>query len=334
MRTEKRKRAVFSIKNELIQKSQDSALCAVQIYNNPSICFKTESFIVLMVIAWTYLLHAYYREKGIEYRYYRQSSKKRIFSKTKNGNHKYWELERCLNEEHCPLEKSVKANLRFLIELRHEIEHQMTTRIDEFISGKIQACCLNYNAALKALFDTDIAHHQPLSIQFFSFGEEQITSLKNKPDIPKNVIGFVTNFEQALDADELSSPQYSYRVIYIRENANHLGQADSAFRFISEDSVENEEIQNVLIKTRRYKDKKLTQDKVVEKAHLSGYKSLTGYQHQKFWQNKWPNAAMRNKEAKKYGELVLRNQWLWYEETWLPLVLEYCKNGTPLTKMI
>ena len=42
--------------------------------------FKSESFIVLMVIAWTYLLHAYYRSKRVEYRYYRQKAKKRVIN--------------------------------------------------------------------------------------------------------------------------------------------------------------------------------------------------------------------------------------------------------------
>ncbi|HAT8441665.1 TPA: DUF3644 domain-containing protein, partial [Legionella pneumophila] len=51
-----RKRSVFSIKNELIKKSQEAALAAIQLYNNPLITFKSESFIVLMNIAWTYLL--------------------------------------------------------------------------------------------------------------------------------------------------------------------------------------------------------------------------------------------------------------------------------------
>ena len=87
--------------------------------------FKSESFIVLMVIAWTYLLHAYYRSKRVEYRYYRQKAKKRVFDRTKRGAYKYWELERCLNEEKCPLDKDTSNNLRFLIGLRHEIEHQM-----------------------------------------------------------------------------------------------------------------------------------------------------------------------------------------------------------------
>ena len=56
--------------NELIIKSREAMLSAVQIYNNPNIQFKTESFIVLSNIAWTYLMHAYYRTKDIDYRYY------------------------------------------------------------------------------------------------------------------------------------------------------------------------------------------------------------------------------------------------------------------------
>jgi hypothetical protein len=38
--------------------SQDAALTAVQVFNSPLIKFKPETFIVLMNIAWTYLLHA------------------------------------------------------------------------------------------------------------------------------------------------------------------------------------------------------------------------------------------------------------------------------------
>jgi hypothetical protein len=80
-----------------------------------------------MIIAWTYLLHAHYRKKGIEYRYYDQKATKKRFHKTKHGAFKYWELERCLNDKASPLAKEVAMNLRFLIGLRHEVEHQMTS---------------------------------------------------------------------------------------------------------------------------------------------------------------------------------------------------------------
>ncbi len=58
-------RKISSIRKELIQKSKESMLTAVQIFNNPNIQFKSESFIVLAIIAWTYLLHAHCRAKRL-----------------------------------------------------------------------------------------------------------------------------------------------------------------------------------------------------------------------------------------------------------------------------
>jgi hypothetical protein len=63
-------RRIYSEKIDLITKARESMLAAVQIFNNPLIGFRTESFIVLSMIAWTYLLHAYYRSARVEYRYF------------------------------------------------------------------------------------------------------------------------------------------------------------------------------------------------------------------------------------------------------------------------
>ncbi|MEI7489059.1 MAG: DUF3644 domain-containing protein [Chryseobacterium sp.] len=219
MSNKKRNRKIGSIKNELIEKSREAALCAVQIFNNPNVTFKSESFIVLMMIAWTYLLHAYYREKKIEYRYCDTKGKRKRFIKT-NGRHKYWELEKCLKYVDCPLDSSTKNNLLFLVGIRHEIEHQMTSRIDDYIGAKLQACCINYNHSLTQLFKQNIGHQQPLSLQFFSFGEKQTDSLKEKPSLPKNIIDFITSYESNLTEEEKKSPLYSYRVIYIRRRFN------------------------------------------------------------------------------------------------------------------
>lgn len=94
-----RKRRVHSISAELIRKSREAALTAVQVFNNPLVKFKSETFIVPMIIAWMYMLHAYYRQNKIEYRYYELRGKRRRFHRTKHGRYKYWELERCLNEK-------------------------------------------------------------------------------------------------------------------------------------------------------------------------------------------------------------------------------------------
>ncbi|MFC1972401.1 DUF3644 domain-containing protein [Chloroflexota bacterium] len=144
----RRKRSVGSIQSELVTKSREAALNAVQSFNNPLTTFKTETFIVLMVIAWMYLLHAHYRGKGIDYRYYDKGNKRKKYHRTKSGAYKYWELERCLDDDNCPLEPAIKSNLRFLIGLRHEIEHHQSIELDHHCTGRYLACCLNYEKTI------------------------------------------------------------------------------------------------------------------------------------------------------------------------------------------
>ena len=50
-------------KHELLIKSREAMLAAVQIYNNPQITFKSEIFISMASIAWTYLRQE--RKKGV-----------------------------------------------------------------------------------------------------------------------------------------------------------------------------------------------------------------------------------------------------------------------------
>ena len=146
-----------------------------------------------MIISWTYLLHAYFRDKGIEYRYFERIGKRRIFKKTKHGSYKYWELTECLNGSECPLDKYTSKNLRFLLELRHEIEHQMTSRIDDILSARFQACCLNYNQYIKKLFGENfgIDRHLSFSLQFSTISIEQKNLLEEYRDLPPNIQCFI-----------------------------------------------------------------------------------------------------------------------------------------------
>lgn len=95
-------------------KSREAMLSAVQIYNNPLISFKTESFIVLSLIAWTYLLHAYYRSKRVDYRYFAKKSGRKRYVKNPDGSIKYWDLKECISKSDCPLDKDTVNNLNFL----------------------------------------------------------------------------------------------------------------------------------------------------------------------------------------------------------------------------
>src|SRR3989338_3397548 len=200
MSSAKRVRRVFSVKEELLKKSREAALAAVQIFNNPNVTFKSETYVVLMIIALTYLLHAYCRGKKVDYRYFSQGETRKHYDRTKNGAFKHWELERCLNDKQCPLEREVGQNLRFLIGLRHEIEHQMTTRIDDLLSARFQACCINYHDAAATLFGEKygIAKHLAVSLQFSSLSEKQVDQLVDYEGLPKNISTYIQKFDQDL----------------------------------------------------------------------------------------------------------------------------------------
>jgi Protein of unknown function (DUF3644) len=110
-------------------------LSAVQIYNNPLISFKTESFIVLSIIAWTYLLHAHYRTNRVDYRYFTGQGKRRRFVRNADGSIRHWELKECLAKSQCPLDKDTANNLVFLIGLRNQVEHKKATGLDSYLSA-------------------------------------------------------------------------------------------------------------------------------------------------------------------------------------------------------
>ena len=171
------------IADELLIKAREAMLHAVQGFNNPRAYFKSEVFIVTAVIAWTYLMHAHLKRLGVDYRYRDAAGE---ILKTRRGAEKRWELEHCLGSEHCPLDAPTKANLRFLTEIRHEIEHQMTRRIDDFISAKLQACCLNFDAALKSMFGAEYGLDRELGValQFAGIAKNQRDLLLKDTDLP------------------------------------------------------------------------------------------------------------------------------------------------------
>ena len=235
MPEKRRNRRVSSITRELVKKSQEAALAAVQIFNSPLIKFRSEVFIVLMHIAWIYLLHAYYRKNRIEYRYYRQHGRRRFFDKTSFGAYKYWGLRDCLSQPESPIDKNTKNNLFFLIGLRNEIEHQMTRQIDETFSAKFQACCINYNQYIKRLFGEKYAidHLLGFSLHFSSISEDQVRTAPLPEEMPSHIHKFIRKFEDEMSDEEFDSPQYAYRLLIFSKTVNRRGKADRVIEFIS-----------------------------------------------------------------------------------------------------
>lgn len=317
-----RSRRLHSIQSELLKKSKECALAAVKIYNDPLISFKSESFTVLMIIGWTYLLHSHYRAKKIEYRYYEEKNGRKRFDKTKRGAHKYWELERCLNDKNCPLDLDARNNLKFLIGLRHEIEHQMTLNLDDYVSGRYQACILNFNKYLVQLFgkEQSLEKHLSYSLQFIELSEEQIKGGKPDAEIPINLKAYIVEFDKGLSDDEYNSPSYSFRLLFSRKLVNRPGQADKVIEFIDPKSELAKTIDKAYWVKKEVEKNKHLPGKVIKNCQDAGFKKFKMTQHTNLWKSEDAKAA-----GKSFGTQV-ETTWYWYD-SWIARCIEHCTES-------
>ena len=307
-----------TIQRELLLKSREAALNAVQSFNNPLTVFKAETFIVLMNIAWTYLLHAYYRREGIEYRYFTKGPKRRKFDKTKAGAFKHWELERCLNDDACPLDRPVKQNLRFLIGLRHEIEHHKSAGSDHNFSGRYLACCLNYERYICELFGDkySLGDNAAFTLHFRDLRIPKEPEESPSP-LPSNVAKYVQEFDANLEESDFQSPYFSYRTIFVPKLANHRGQADRAIEFVGADSELAKEVDKQYWVLKETERPKFLPKQVVTIMKSEGYANFAMHQHTQLWKQLDAKNPTRG-----YG-VEVANTWYWYER-WVEEVRKHC----------
>lgn len=318
----KRVRRIFSVKEELLKKSREAALAAVQVFNNPNVTFKSETYVVLMIIAWTYLLHAHYRDASVDYRYFLQGPKRKKYDRTKNGAFKHWELERCLDDQRCPLAREVVQNLKFLIGLRHEIEHQMTTRIDDLLSARFQACCINFHEAAVSLFGEHygIAKHLAFSLQFASLDREQVDTLEAHAGLPSHIKRYIAGFDGSLNQTEFASPKFAYRVIFVPKTVNHPNQADQVITFVKADSEVAKTANAAYTVVRETERPKSLPSQIVATMNAEGFPRFGMAHHTDLWKSRDAKNA-----AKGYGVQVAK-AWYWYE-TWVDDVRKHCKEN-------
>lgn len=301
--------------DELLVKAREAMIAAVHTFNSAGLHFRAELFIVTSVIAWTYLLHAYYKREGVDYRY----KKGGVVQKTPTGADKYWELGMCLAHGRCPLDKGVINNLNFLTEIRHEIEHRSTSRIDDALSAKLQACCINFNDAIKKLFGKEFALEKrlPIALQFVTFDGAQRAALIGT-DLPAHIATAMDNFHNALSDDEQKDPQFRYRVAFVPKVSGKASKADLAVEFVKPGSPEAAEVERVLLK--EVERPKYLPSQIVAKVKAAGHPAFNMHDHTLLAQQ-----LDARQPVKGYGVMVAKT-WYWYEH-WCEKVLEKLGEG-------
>jgi Protein of unknown function (DUF3644) len=304
--------------DELLIKAREAMIAAVQTFNGVGLNFRAELFIVTAIIAWTYLLHAWFRRESIDYRYKDAAGK---VEKTKQGADKYWELGKCLRHARCLLPAGAVKNLEFLLELRHEIEHRSTNRIDDAVSAKLQACCINFSDAIKDLFGLQfgLERRLPIALQFVTFSPDQRAILKKASDLPAHIQTMMNAFHAKLTEEEQEDPRFAYRVVFVPKLGKRASAADAAVEFVKADSEEAREISRVLL--REVDKSRYAAHQIVNMMRAEGFPKFNMQRHTELWRS-----LDAKNPAKGFGKAgVYKNTWEWFEP-WVARVRAHCQE--------
>ncbi|MFN4060392.1 MAG: DUF3644 domain-containing protein [Paracoccus hibiscisoli] len=296
--------------DELLIKAREAMIAAVQNFNAAGMTFRGEMFLVTAVIAWTYLLHAWFRREGVDYRHKDKQ--------TPQGADRYWGLGKCLKHPRSPVKGGAKKNLEFLIDIRHEVEHRMTNRIDDAIGAKLQACALNFNDILKKEFGAGLGLEKrlPLALQFTTFGRDQRALLKAAAGLPPNVEAAIHAFEHGLTEEEIRDPAYRISYGFVPMVGKKAGAADMAVQIVPPGSPEAADIEKIILK--EVNRERYPPSKVVTKVRAAGFEKFTIHNHTKLWQ-----ARDAKNPAKGYGCMGDYGSWVYFDR-WIDEVVDYC----------
>lgn len=303
--------------DELLVKAREAMIAAVHNFNSAGITFRAEIFITTAMIAWTYLCHAWFKRKGIDYRYKRAGA----IVTMPSGSEKYWELGKCIKHSRLPISTGAKQNLELLLIIRHEIEHRSTDRIDSSLGPLMQACCINFNEAIRTWFGEQfgLERRLPIALQFVTFNAAQTAGLKSAPALPDQIATIMDTFHGKMSDDELKDPAFTYRVAFVPKVGSKASKSDLAIEFVNRDSDEAKEINSVLLK--EVDKNRHTASQVVETMKAEGYPRFGLNNHTNLWREL--DAKRPEKGFGRQGDY--RNTWVWFD-SWLERVRAHCQE--------
>ena len=199
-----------SLSANLVEKSVQAAVAAIEIYNKPNFSYREESFSILMTNAWELLLKAKWvfdhaDEEESLYELVDSGIGKKIAKKNRSGNpitHGISYLVKELFEnKKSGLETGCRDNILALIEIRDNAAHFLHK--DLYLARRLlevgTASLSNYLLLVRKWFQMDLSHYDfylmPISF-FHAFETIKPSSITHYTDQTKRLLEFIDSLEQ------------------------------------------------------------------------------------------------------------------------------------------
>ena len=222
----KGKKGRSGLKGQLVEKSIDAYVLALETINRLSIKYRVESFLFLICNAWELLLKARIidLEKSREAIYYRNSDdeKKRSLSLRDS-------LSKVIANDKDPL----RRNLAKVTDLRDSSTHFVISEVPRDVLLLFQACVINYHKKLDEWFGISLSDRVSVGMMTIVYdlrpSSTDLYSAAVKRRLGKDVVEYLvdTQAEIRREFDELGkSPEYSIGVEYKLVLTKNPGEAD------------------------------------------------------------------------------------------------------------
>lgn len=226
----------------LVLKARQAAVLALDIYNRPGTEFRTEGFVVMMVVAWTAALQAIFERDGLDY-LHRDEDGEPVLT---DGEPRVWSLKDCLQQHFGPSASPARRNLDFIIGLRNKIEHRYVPAIDAHVTGECQALLLNFDSLISQEFSDYYSITDSLSVPMqtstLRTTSRNLAMRRLQANHYDEVMEYVESFRSDLPSTVYTDPAYSFRVYLIPKLGNHEASSDLAFEFVKYDPERPEDM--------------------------------------------------------------------------------------------
>lgn len=158
----------MTVQEQLLDKSKEAFVLAIEVYNKPSIKYRLEGFSFFICNAWELMLKAHIINKFGEGAIYFPDKPNRTIT-----------LERCVQRVFTNEKAPLRKNLEKVIELRNTSTHFITEEYEAVYISLLQACVFNFVDKMMEFHNVDMTQVIPenfitLSVRLKSLDETEI----------------------------------------------------------------------------------------------------------------------------------------------------------------
>ena len=156
------------ITEQLLEKSKEAFIMAIEIYNKPTLHYRLEGFSFFICNAWELMLKAHITKKeGAEKIYYPDKPNRTI------------SLENCIQRIFTNAKDPLRRNLEKIVELRNTSTHFITEEYEAVYIPLLQSCVFNFVDKMMEFHGIDMTRLIPenfltLSVRITSLDETEI----------------------------------------------------------------------------------------------------------------------------------------------------------------